>query len=183
MPVEFYLVAGLQGVSELLGRLTLQWLFAYDYSHHRAVAYTVCGLESNFADGAITCCARISINDSVWVDSGTVSVGFLTSDVIMLIERVLEDRDGNLFGLLPDPHNWDFNLESLLDSAGFLDFLRDLHGHFFNIRSGNLDLVKLFSHFLVLHFAGNLFLFAFVNDLNTELLFDFAVTASITSSS
>lgn len=183
MPLEFYLVAGEQGVSEVLGRLTLQNLFAYDYSHHGAIADTISGLESNFTDGAIVSCARVSIDNGVWVDSCTVSVGLLTTNVLMLIEGVLKDRDGDLFGLLPYSLNWNFDLESLLNCASFGDFLRDLDGHFFHVSSGDLDLKLLFSHLLVLYFAWNFFLAAFVNDLNTELVLNFAVTASITSGS
>lgn len=115
------------------------------------------------------CCARVGINNGVWVDGGTVIMGFFATNVSVLIEGVLENWDGHLSGFLPHSLNGNFDLEGLLDSADLGDFLGDLNDNFVDVGGRNLDLVLFFGHLGVLNCARYFLLAALVNDLNSEL--------------
>jgi len=112
--------------------------------------------------------ARIGIRDGVWVDSGSVGVGFFTSNMGMFIEGVFEDRDGDLDGFSLDFLNGNFDLEGLHDSADLGDFLGDLDIDVLDVGGGDLHFIGLLDHLGVLHGAGNLLLIALVNDLYFE---------------
>ena len=77
-----------------MGRLTLHW-FLPVYSHHRAVADAIGGLEGDLAHLAFVRRAWIGISDGVWVDGSTVSVCLFSSDVVVLIEGLLLAGDGD----------------------------------------------------------------------------------------
>lgn len=66
----------------------------------------------------------------------------------------------------------DFNFEGLLHGASLGDFLGNLDDDFVNVGSGDLYLVLFFSHFGVINIAGNLLLFALVDNLDCELRLD-----------
>ena len=63
----------------------------------------------------------------------------------------------------------DFNFEGLLHGASLGDFLGNLDDDFVNVGGGDLNLVLFFSHFGVVNIAGNLMLFALVDNLDSEL--------------
>ena len=165
-----------QRASSEMGRLTLH-LFLPVYSHHRAVADAIGGLEGDLAHGAVVRGAWVGVGDGGWVDGGTVSVGLFSSNVVVLIEGFLLAGDGNLGGDVADFVNGDLNLEGLLDGARLGNFLGDLHDDLVDVSGGDLNLVGLFTHFGVLDVTGNLFLIAFVDDFDFEFRFNSA-TAS-----
>lgn len=66
----------------------------------------------------------------------------------------------------------DFNFEGLLHGTSLGDFLGNLNNDFVNVGSGDLYLVLFFLHFGVLNFAGNLLLFALIDNLDCELRLD-----------
>jgi len=65
--------------------LTLHW-FLRVYSHHSAVADAIGGLECDLAHGTVVGGTWVGIGNGLWVDSGTVSVGLFTSNVVVLVE-------------------------------------------------------------------------------------------------
>ena len=77
-----------------MGRLTLHW-FLPVYSHHRAVADAIGGLEGDLAHGAIVSRAWIGISDGLWVDSSSVGVGLFATNVVVLVEGLLLAGDGD----------------------------------------------------------------------------------------
>jgi len=134
-------------------------------SHHSAVAHSVSSFEGHLANWAVMGSARIGIRDGVWVDCGSVGVGFLTSNMGMFIEGVFEDRDGDLDGFSLDFLNGNLDLEGLHDCADLGDFLRHLDVNLLDVDGRDLHFIGLLDHLGVLHGAGNLLLIAFVNDL------------------
>lgn len=152
-------------------RLTLHW-FLPVYSHHRAVADAISGLECDLAHGTVVGGTWVGIGNGVWVDSGTVSVSLFTSDVVVLVERLLGVLDEHLGGYLSNSLDGDFNFEGLLHGASLGDFLGNLDDDFVYVGSGDLYLVLFFSHFGVFNVTGNLLLFALVNNLDCELRLD-----------
>jgi len=170
-----------------MGRLTLH-LFLPVYSHHRAVADAIGGLEGDLAHGASVSSAWIGISDGVWVDGGSVGVGFLTSNVVVLIEGLFLAGDSNLGGDVADFVDGDLDLEGFLHGARLSNFLGDLHDDLVDVSGGDLDLECFFTHFSILNTAGNLLLIAFVDNLNFEFRFNGAsasgsgtATAGLTS--
>lgn len=98
-------------------------------------------------------CARVGVGDSFGVDRGTMSVGFFTTFVGVLIERVLELRESHLYNFLSDLFNGYFNLEGLHYTACLSDFLWHLDCNLVNICGGNLDLERFFLHLCELNIA------------------------------
>jgi len=138
-------------------------------SHHSAVANTVCCFEGHFADRAVVGTARIGIGNGIGVDGGTMRMGFLTSNMLMFVERVLKHWHGFLDGNALDFLNGNFDLEGLHDSTDILNFGGNIDFNLLDVGSWDLYFIWLVDHFGILDLARNLLLVAFILDFHDRV--------------